>query len=189
MRALAEAQVPGLRIVRKQDVGWMRALGVALRPLNPRFSTHYTTVVGRTIYLPDGPLPERDSQAVTLGHELVHLLDMAEHGLSFYATYLVGPAPFGRTLRAHWERRGYAVDLLIARDRGGRRAVEQLHDWLAGLFAGPHYGWMWAGRDAAHDYLQPTVEAVLDGTLEQREPYRSIIAAWRGTSPPAPESP
>ena len=48
---------------------------------------------------------------------------------------------------------------------------------------------MWAGRDAAHDYLRPTVEAVLDGTLEQREPYRSIIAAWRGTSPTAPESP
>ena len=126
---------------------------------------------------------------MTLGHELVHLLDMAEHGVSFYATYLSTPVPVGRTWRAHWERRGYAVDLLIAQEMGGVQAVERLHHRLADLFASADYGWMWAGRSAALRYLQPTVDAVCDGRLAREEPYRSILDAWRGSEPLTPESP
>jgi hypothetical protein len=189
MLVLAQDRVPGLRIVHKQDVAWMRMLGVLLRPINPSFSTRYTTVLGHTIYLPDGPRPDRDRLATTLGHELVHMLDMAEHGFSFYATYLTAPVPVGRTWRAHWERRGYAVDLLIAQETGGAQAVDRLHHWLAELFASSAYGWMWAGRDAALLYLQPTVDAVRDGRLARDEPYRSILDAWRGSEPLTPESP
>ncbi|MFT4621552.1 MAG: hypothetical protein ACI8PZ_000204 [Myxococcota bacterium] len=188
MLALAHDRVPGLRLVHKRDVPWMRALAVALRPINPTFATEYTTVIGRTIYLPDGAAPTpRDRLAITLAHELVHMLDMAEHGISFYATYLVAPAPFMRTKRAYWERRGYAVDLLIAREAGGPAAVRRTERWLAGIFSGPAYGWMWAGRGAAAEYLRPTVESVLDGSIDRTEPYRSILAAWRGSQPDTPE--
>ncbi len=182
MLALARKHVPNLRLKCKEDVPWMRALGVVLWPINPGFCSTYTTVVGTTIYL---PVPEeripRDQLTRTLAHELVHQLDMARYGVAFYVSYLVGPpGPVGRTRRAHWERRAYAVDLLLALEEGGPERVERLVTHLIPLFSGSAYGWMWAGKASAKAYLRPTVSGVLDGTLAQEEPYSAILSAWRG---------
>jgi len=178
---MVRGHVPDLRIVHKADSRLMRALGVVLRPITPDFSTAYTTVLGKTVYLPR-PMAEfdRDQLARILAHELVHQLDMIEHGALFYASYLVAPMPAGRTQRAFWERRAYAVDLMLAYDEDGDRGLERLLDWLIRTFSGSAYAWMWAGQGAARRFLEPTCREIRSGELQKREPYAEIFAAWRG---------
>lgn len=161
----------------------MRWVGSLLRPVVPEFNSRYTTVIGDTVYLPRPPdeLPQ-DQLASTLAHELVHQLDQQQYGALFYLSYALG-MPTGRTMRAYWERRAYAVDLMLAMERGGPNEVRRTANVLVEVFHGPAYFWMWAGKISASEYLRPVVEDVLDGTVQGREPYRSILAAWRGTDP------
>lgn len=184
--ALVRTHVPDLRLVHKREVAWMRAFGHVIRPMVPDFDTHYTTVLGRTVYLPR-PAEQMHPRvlAATLCHELVHQLDQQRWGLAFYASY-AWALPVGRTMRAHWERRAYAVDLLLAYERGGEPELANVASHLAELFAGPGYFYMWAGRAAARDFLDPVVEAVRDGSLAQTEPYAAILAAWHGPEHDAP---
>ncbi len=177
MIALVRRHVPDLRLRDKRQSGIMRALARAVRPWNPHFQTHYTTVIGATIYLPDSPL-SRDALAATLAHELIHQLDQQRWGWRFYLGYALW-APIWRTRRAHWERRAYRVDLLLAAEAGDA-ALTRRAEQLVPLFAGPAYGWMWGGDRAARDFLAPAVAEVRAGTVQAEEPYRSILAAWRG---------
>lgn len=160
----------------------MRWVGGVLRPVIPEFSSRYTTVLGRTVFLPRPPpqMPPR-VLASTLAHELVHQLDQRRWGPLFYLSYGFC-LPTGRSMRAYWERRAYAVDLLLARERGGEAELERVTDTLVDLFGGRSYLWMWVGRDAARAFLQPVVEAVRTGELDRIEPYASILDAWRGTT-------
>jgi hypothetical protein len=178
--ALARAHRPGLRLVDKADSAWMRVAAVGMRPFMPTFLTQVTTVIGDTVYTP-GP-PETIPRALLariLAHELVHQLDQAERPVWFYVSYgLV--LPTWRTWRAHWERRAYGVDLMLAWEEGGEGALGRSLARIEGLFAGPAYGWMWGGRRAARAYLAPVAEAVRRGALQQTEPYRSVLEAWRG---------
>ena len=177
---LVREHVPDLRLVLKRDDPGMRALGRLLAPVTPRFQTHFTTVVGRTVYLPR-PVQDfpRDGLAMTLAHELVHQLDQRRWGPLFYGSYAVA-LPVGRTARAHWERRAYAVDLVLMHHDGGEAWMTRRLERLVDLFAGPAYGWMWAGRAAARAFLEPVADQVRAGTLQEQSPYREILEAWRG---------
>lgn len=187
MLALVRSHRPGLRLLHKADVRWMRWAGRLLRPISPDFDRAVTTVVGDTVYLPLPPERfDRDQLARLLAHELVHQLDQRSHGVKFYLTYLLTPLPFGRTHRARWERRAYAVDLMLAFEEGGEAGLLRAMHRIVGLFAGPSYGWMWGGRGAARDFLLPTVEAIRTGRLQGEWPYREILAAWRGRPVPMP---
>jgi len=178
--ALVRAEVPRLRLVHKRDVAWMRAAGRLLRPINPDFDEHFTVVLGATVYLHAPPEQmDREELAAILAHELVHQLDQRRWGPLFYLSYAL-LLPAGRTARAVWERRAYTVDLLIARERGGPAAVRRRGRIVANHFTGGGYLWMWPGWRAANRFLAPTVEAVIDGRLDEVEPYRSILEAWRG---------
>jgi hypothetical protein len=177
---LVRRHVPGLRLVVKRDVPWLRRAAPAIERIMPDFMTRFTTVVGSTVYLPR-PVRElpRDMLAGILAHELVHQLDQQRWGPIFYASYGVA-LPTGRTMRAVWERRAYAVDLMLAHHRDGDGGVAQLERRLAKLFSDRSYGWMWAGEDAASRFLAPVVEDVLAGRLQQTEPYSEILRAWVG---------
>jgi len=189
MLALVRRHRPRVRLVDRNTVPWMRLPGELARPFVGDINQRFTTVLGDVVYLP-GPVErfDRDHLAAVLAHELVHQLDQARSGPWFYASYVLF-APTGRTMRADWERRAYAVDLLLAHERGGEQAVLATRDRLVTVFAGPSYGFMWAGRASAERFLQPVVDAVLDGTLAQQAPYRDILRAWRGEDavPPEPE--
>ncbi len=158
----------------------MRAVARMIRPLMPDFLGSVTTVLGDVVYTPGDPgrMP-RDELAAVLAHELVHQLDQATYGPWFYVSYGV-IAPTGRTFRAVWERRAYAVDLMLAHDRAGPKGLERCLDRLIPLFSGPTYGWMWAGDEAARRFLRPTADDIERGVMQTREPYRRILAAWRG---------
>jgi len=180
---LVRRHVPDVRLVRKADSRLMRSLAVVLRPITPDFSTRYTTVLGKTVYLPR-PVEafDRDHLAGILAHELVHQLDMLEHGPWFYVSYVVAPLPAGRTRRAFWERRAYAVDLMLAFDRDGEEGMQAVLWRLVRIFSGPAYGWMWSGEDAARHFLEPICREIRSGSLQVREPYASIYRAWTGDS-------
>lgn len=189
MLELVRRHRPGVRLVDRNTVGWVRVPGELARPFAGDINQRFTTVLGDTVYLP-GPVErfDRDTLAAILAHELVHQLDQARTGPWFYASYVL-LAPTGRTWRACWERRAYAVDLLLAFDRGGEAGLLATRDRLVPVFAGAAYGFMWAGEVSAKRFLQPIVDGVLDGTLAQEQPYRDILAAWRGEAagPPEPE--
>ncbi|MCB9684833.1 MAG: hypothetical protein H6738_14470 [Alphaproteobacteria bacterium] len=179
--ALVRRHRPGLRLVDKRTLPAARFVAWVVRPLAPDFADGTTTVLGDRVFLPRAPDEiDPDQLAAILCHELVHQLDQASYPL-FYVSYVLGPPlPLLRTARADWERRAYAVDLMLAHHDRGERGLHHLLEWLVDVFAGPTYGWMWIGRDAARTYLQPVVDEVLGGALQRREPYRSILAAWTG---------
>ncbi len=181
MLSLVRSHRPALRIVDKRTVPWIRALGRVIRPLSPDFMSAFTMVIGDTVYLA-GPRERfpRDDLAKILAHELVHQIDQDTHGAAFYLSYALLPAPLFRTRRAHWERRAYAVDLMLAHEEGGEQALQRSLLRCARLFSGPAYGWMWGGERSARDYLAPTADAIRSGALATRPPYREILAAWRG---------
>ena len=181
MLALVRTHRPDVALVDKRQVPWMRAVGVAMKPLMPDFMHSVTTVIGDTVYLPRAPeqMP-RDHLARILAHELVHQLDQAEHGARFYVSYAALPLPIARTRRAHWERRAYAVDLMLAYTDGGEPSLSHALDRVVPLFAGPAYGFMWAGRASARAYLAPVVADIRAGRLQRRAPYADILAAWTG---------
>lgn len=180
--ALARRHRPGLRLVDKHHVPIARLSAFLLTPLMPAFMDDVTTVIGDTVYLPGRPEDlDRQLLARILAHELVHQLDQAEHGLRFYLTYAVAPLPVGRTMRAHWERRAYAVDLMLAWEEGGERSLSAATLRVARHFSGPTYGWMWLGVDAARQYVGAVADEIRSGTLQQRAPYREILAAWTGS--------
>jgi len=164
----------------------MRALAVVVRPFMPGFLTRVTTVVGDTIYTPGAPesLPP-GLLARIVAHELVHQLDQARYGPLFYLSYLL-VLPLGRTSRAYWERRAYAVDLLLSLVDDGPSGLEMTRRRLVVVFSGPTYGWMWAGRGAAEAFLQPVVDLALAGELQHASPYDDIVAAWLGDDPARP---
>ncbi|MCA9490190.1 MAG: hypothetical protein KC621_09705 [Myxococcales bacterium] len=179
--ALVRRHRPGLRLIDKRTLAAARWLGWLLHPLAPDFADRTTTVIGDRVFLPRAPEEiDADQLAATLCHELVHQLDQAAHPL-FYLSYVLGPPlPVLRTARADWERRAYAVDLMLAHHDRGERGLAHVLEWLVGVFDGPSYGWMWRGRDAARAYLDPVVAEIRSGALQRREPYRSILAAWTG---------
>lgn len=85
------ADIPGFRIAFKDESWVMRALGVLLF-FTPRFMTHFTTTIGRTVYVPTRAwlASHPDAAFRVLAHEYVHLWDAAKQGrLRWQATYLL----------------------------------------------------------------------------------------------------
>jgi hypothetical protein len=177
--ALARAHRPGLRLVDKHESVLMRAAAVLVRPFMPHFLTRVTTVIGDTIYTPGPPeeLPP-GLLARIVAHELVHQIDQARYGPLFYLSNALLPLPVWRTSRAWWERRAFAVDLMLAHHDDGPAGLEMARRRLAVVFGGPTYAWMWGGRLAAERFLQGTVDAVAEGELQASAPYDDILHAW-----------
>jgi hypothetical protein len=175
---LVRREIPGLRLVVKADDPRLRRAAPALDRLMPGFMTRFTTVVGSTVYLPR-PVDQipRDVLAEILAHELVHQLDQRRWGVMFYVSYGVA-LPAGRSMRAVWERRAYAVDLMLAHHEGGEQALARCERRLVKTFSDRTYGWMWAGEDAARAFLQPVVLGVASGEVQRSAPYADILEAW-----------
>ncbi len=86
-----EQQIPGFRLKFKDESTSQKVLGLILRPFNPRYMTNFTTTLGKFVYFPSRAwYVENPSRAFSiLAHELVHLVDYANHGLWFSASYLL----------------------------------------------------------------------------------------------------
>lgn len=80
---LYQAVIPGIRVVRKSDSRLMRVLDKLLFFV-PNFMTWYTTVIGKTIYTPNGKISDR-----ALAHEVQHIMDAQKYGLRYHLAYFM----------------------------------------------------------------------------------------------------
>jgi hypothetical protein len=136
-------ELPGFAVCFKTDSRLQRAIGTLLRPINRRYLTDYTTVMGGKAWFPDRRSWERadpESLYVTLCHEAVHLHDAARWPVLFQLSYLL-LLPMGLTMRAFWEWRAYgeSIRLWVALDGD---VSDARIEGLVNLFSGPEYFYM-----------------------------------------------
>jgi hypothetical protein len=146
------AEFPSFRIVHKRDSRLSALIDVALRALTlgkqRQFMTHYHTVLGNTLYVPDSwPTTPDITRLITLRHERVHLRQRRRYGDSLMALlYLVPFFPIGLAYgRARIEWEAYRETILAHAELRGRTAAESpaLRDHIVRQFTSASYGWMW----------------------------------------------
>lgn len=153
-RCIAEIrdEFPNFRIVPKHGDGLSRAIDRALRIVTlgrmRDYLTHYHTVIGDTLYVPDAwdTTPELD-RIITLRHERVHLRQRRRWSLPVMAfLYFVPILPLGLALgRARIEWEAYTETLRATAELRGRSAVRSpaLRAEILRRFTSADYGWMW----------------------------------------------
>lgn len=147
-----EAEFPGLRIVQKRGDRLStlidRFLKVVTLGRQSTYLTQYTTVLGRTIFVPfDWERRDPRDRYVTLRHEAVHLRQARRYGLMpMGLLYGLPILPLGLAYgRARIEWEAYAETFrAVAEVYGpGRARDPALRAHVVRQFTGAAYGWMW----------------------------------------------
>ena len=145
-------EFPRFRIVHKRGDMLSRTIDRLLRILTfgaqSRYMTHYHTVLGNTLYVPESW--DRTAcldRVITLRHERVHLRQRRRYGDVLMAfLYLVPILPLGLAYgRARIEWEAYAETLRATAELKGTEAAcdPGLRDHVVGQFTSGAYGWMW----------------------------------------------
>lgn len=164
-----QAEFPGLRMVQKEHDRLSKGIAVLLRlgTLNGQKSylTHYTTVLGNTIYVPT-QWKSRDAKDryITLRHEAVHLRQVRRMGIVrmslFYGIWFfpVGLA-YGRA-RIEWE--AYAETLAAYADVYGMKVARspEVRAHIVKQFTSAAYGWMWPFPAAVNRWIDQEIAAL-----------------------------
>lgn len=164
-----ETEFPGFRVVYKRHSPLSRVIDVLLRLVTGgqmrTFMTHYHTVIGETLYVPD--VWDRMSEVekvILLRHERVHLRQkrrLTFLGLAF--VYLVPWFPIGLAYgRARLEWEAYTETLLATWQLRGPDAARDpdLKQHILGRFKGPDYGWMWPFPTHLERWYASALEAI-----------------------------
>lgn len=128
----------------------------------PTYMTHYTTVIGKSIYLPDESLINHPNTRFTIAHEVVHLLDQRRLSTPLFLLIYLSPQiiaigvlsfpwleyqalwfllfglPWPSPGRVYLEARAYGLELSLY-DMAGYR-VDQ--DRFVDIFLSPGYYFM-----------------------------------------------
>lgn len=146
------AEFPGLTVVPKKDSFLQRWTDVFLRIATfgkmTTYMTQYTTVLGRTIYVPSSWATRADDEKyITLRHEAVHLRQSKRYtmlGMAFMYALPIFPVglAYGRA-RIEWE--AYAETLRAVAEVFGIDAARspQQRKHIVHQFTSASYGWMW----------------------------------------------
>lgn len=164
MCALIAERIPGFEVRFKAEDRGQKLLALFLRPFVPDYLTRFTTTLYPRVYFPTRSYVEDHPGLAwkTLAHELVHLEDTKRRPIFFPLSYiapqlfaalaflavlapwfpmtwfalpaLVALLPWPSPWRAHWELRGYAMDLAITywttgRISGGAQFVRLFTGW------------------------------------------------------------
>jgi hypothetical protein len=150
-----KAEFPHFEIVQKSESRFSRVIDLALRLVTlggqRHFMTHYYTVIGDTLYVPDAwqQLPNLD-RVILLRHERVHMRQRRRYGdVLMTFLYLVPILPLGLAYgRARIEWEAYTETLRATAELLGLDAAESpaLRSRIISRFTGPDYGWMWPFR-------------------------------------------
>jgi hypothetical protein len=147
-----EQEIPGFRIVRKDQSRFHRAIHVALKAVTfgrmTDYLDSYQTTIGKTVYVTsdwdDWPA---DRRYVTLRHEAIHLRQFRKLTLPVMALlYVLLPLPMGLAyFRARFEKEAYAETIRAAAEVWGKDVPrsDDYRAYVIGQFTGPSYGWMW----------------------------------------------
>ena len=145
-------EFPRFRIVPKAHNRLSRAIDLVLRIVTlgrqSRYLTHYHTVLGDTLYVPDGWAEAAPiDRVITLRHERVHLRQRRRYGMVGMALlYLVPFLPLGLAYgRARLEWEAYRETIRATAELRGRDAAHspELRARIVEQFTGAAYGWMW----------------------------------------------
>ena len=162
LEAALAAELPGFRIAYKDESAGQRAIGRLLRPFNRTYLTQYTTVFGRTVWMPSRAWRDRQSPRslwALLRHEAVHLRDMRRFPVLFQLSYAL-LLPAGLTFRALWEARAYRETLRAEAELDGAIS-EATIEHIAGRFTGPDYLFMFPFPKAIRRHLRRVSAEVL----------------------------
>lgn len=129
----------------------MRFLGWLLKPINPRFMSHYVTTIGSTIYAPGGEVYNEG----LLNHELQHIADSKKYPVIYELSYLL-LLPCGLTMRSFWERRAYRHSIKDAVSK--RVSDEAIVAWILPQFTTSQYLWM----DVRKGYVERWIRAEIE---------------------------
>ncbi len=169
--AALRAEVPGFRIVRKDQSRLHRAIDRALIAVTfgqmRTYLTSYQTTIGKTVYVTadwdDWPA---DRRYVTLRHEAVHLQQFQTYSLpGMAALYVLLPLPMGLAyFRARFEQEAYAETIRAAAEVWGPAAPREraYRDRIIAQFTGPSYGWMWPFRKSLERWYDQILAALDD---------------------------
>ena len=167
-RFLAELkeEFPAFRIRPKRGDALSKAIDVALRivTLNGQrqYLTHYHTVIGETLYVPETWEDLQDlDRVILLRHERVHLRQRRRYGGPLMAVlYLLPILPIGLAYgRARIEWEAYTETLRATAELRGLQAVQspELRERIVRRFTGPDYGWMWPFRSVVEGWYDRVV--------------------------------
>jgi hypothetical protein len=147
-----EREFPRFRIVPKSGDRLSAVIDRALKIMTvggqSSYLTEYRTVIGDTLYVPDGwaQTPAAD-RIICLRHERVHLRQRRRYTMVGMALlYLALPLPVGLAyFRARMEWEAYRETLRATLELKGQEAVldPELRAQLLQRFVGPAYLWMW----------------------------------------------
>jgi hypothetical protein len=165
-----QAEIPGFRIVRKDQSRFHRAIHYALIALTlgrmRSYLDSYQTTIGKTVYVTaDWDSLPADRRYVTLRHEAIHLRQFRKLTLPVMAiVYVLLPLPtvlaYGR---ARLEQEAYAETIRAAAEVWGPHVPRSAdyRKYVIDQFMGPSYGWMWPFRKSL-DRWYDTILASLE---------------------------
>lgn len=168
--AALREEIPGFRVVRKDQSTFHRAIHYALIGLTfgqmRTYLDSFQTTIGKTVYVTaDWDEWEPDERYATMRHEAVHLRQFKKYTLPVMAVlYVLLPLPMGLAyFRARFEMEAYAETIRANAELYGvgyvRGADHRKH--VIGQFMGPSYGWMWPFRrslDRWYDRIVATID-------------------------------
>ena len=173
-RFLAEmkAEFPAFSIRPKRGDALSKAIDVALRivTLNGQrqYLTHYHTVIGETLYVPETWEELQDlDRVILLRHERVHLRQRRRYGGPLMAfLYLLPFLPVGLAYgRARIEWEAYTETLRATAELRGLAVLQspELRERIVRRFTGPDYGWMWPFRSVVEGWYDRVVRELCQG--------------------------
>lgn len=172
------ALYPRLNVVKKDESRLMQTIFWPLKKLTGNNYNNYTTTIGSTIYVPPdfGAWPD-DERYILLRHEAQHVKQFHRWPFGIWAWplnhLLMGLAylfllPVFLTMRAYFERAGYTQTILATYECygiGDSQAQEAYAEWIADVFSGSSYLWMWR-RGPAKKWALKTIKNVCNGELK-----------------------
>ncbi|NUO47760.1 MAG: hypothetical protein HOV80_02765 [Polyangiaceae bacterium] len=160
-------EFPRFRIVKKSESGLSKAIDVALKIITAggmrSYMTTYHTVIGDTLYVPEGwddvdPI----AAVITLRHERIHLRQRRRYTMpGMTVLYLLLPFPLGLAYgRARIEWEAYTETLRATLELRGEEALRSkaLRDRIVSQFTSPSYGWMWPFRKTVERWYDEAVD-------------------------------
>jgi hypothetical protein len=168
-------EFPHFCIVPKARSRLSRAIDLALKIVTlgrqSRYLSHYHTVLGYTLYVPDGweqaaPI----DRVITLRHERVHLRQRRRYGMIGMALiYLFPFLPLGLAYgRARIEWEAYRETIVATAELRGLDAARspELRARIVEQFTSAAYGWMWPFRRAVERWIDQALAEVEAGAVK-----------------------
>lgn len=168
-----QTEFPSFRIVKKERSSFAKAIDVALKLVTlggqREFMTRYYTVIGDTLYVPEG-FDDIDpiDVVVTLRHERVHLRQRRRYTfLGMAVIYLMLPLPLGLAYgRARIEWEAYTETLRAVKELKGEEALKsaELKERIVRQFTSAAYGWMWPFKSQVERWYDEAMEKIAQET-------------------------